>query len=334
MQPTVESHPRAAQAPTRSDDQSGSSAPTEVLVQPLAVKSENSAPLSNSVLAFSAKLTALPGTPTQIAANPAGSKAAATQPAAPALPVSSETPAVTASSAGEQADSNPGNGSPLFAKQFQKLVNKYQADDGAQQPGSAAPAANPTTSQDAAVSIQTRPAAPTVEPASSSTANPNIGPAATQPSDARPAVAALPDTNLAAKSEPVKDLSLKLGTTPGNQVEVKIQDRAGEVRVSVLSSSPALTTDLRQQVGDLVGKLDRAGYHAETFRPSASLASQQSSNQSDAGDSQNPGGRQQQQQEESRQQSTARQKRAGQPQWLQEMNSNFGTTAVEGTQNQ
>jgi hypothetical protein len=128
----------------------------------------------------------------------------------------------------------------------------------------------------------------------------------------------------------VRDLSLRIGNTPGNQVDVKIQERAGEVHVAVLSSSSSLTTDLKQQVGDLIGKLDRAGYHAEALRQPASSAGQSTLNQPGDGQQDLPG--RQQQPQERQQQATARQKRTAQPQWLQEMNS-FGPAAVEGVEN-
>ena len=149
--------------------------------------------------------------------------------------------------------------------------------------------------------------------------------------DTRPVAAALPEATAASKSEPVRDLSLRLGNTPSNQVEVKIQERAGELHVAVSSSNSELTSDLRQQVGELVGKLDRAGYHTETVRL-PSTPTMQNASQASAGQQDLPNGNQQQQ--NPREQSPARQKKATQPQWLQEINTTFGPTAIQGEMNQ
>jgi hypothetical protein len=149
--------------------------------------------------------------------------------------------------------------------------------------------------------------------------------------DPQPAASAtvLPHADWAAKSEPVRDLSLLVGSSSTGQVEVKVQERAGEIRVAVHSSNPELTTELRQQLGDLVGKLERSGYHTETYKPSLTPASPQSSNPSGTGQQQDLPGRQQQQQ----QQGGGRQKKVNQPQWVQEMNTTFGPTPVEGILN-
>jgi hypothetical protein len=150
---------------------------------------------------------------------------------------------------------------------------------------------------------------------------------APQPIDSRPAVAALPEMSAAAKSEPVRDLSLRLGDGPSNQVNVKIQERAGEVHVAVLSSSPALTSDLRQQVGELVVKLDRAGYHAETFKPGQPASAQSTSGQSSSQQKDSSGG---QPQQDTRQQ--GRQKRPNQAQWLEQINGSLASTPNKGKQ--
>jgi hypothetical protein len=152
--------------------------------------------------------------------------------------------------------------------------------------------------------------------------------------DARPEVAALPNTSALPKSDPVRDLSIRIGDSAGNQVDVKIQEKAGEIHVAVLSNNPSLNTDLRQQVGELAGKLDRAGYHAETFKSTSLAASQQSANASGSGQQQGFAGGQQQQQEEARQQFLNRTKKSNQAQWRQQMSGNLGPEAVEGIEKQ
>ncbi len=130
-----------------------------------------------------------------------------------------------------------------------------------------------------------------------------------------------------ASSQPVRDLSFHIGAGTANQVDVRIQDRAGEVRVAVHSSDPELTTDMRQQLGDLVVRLDRAGYHSETFKPTSETQSAQSSSESsDSGKQDSSGDSQQQQQE----QPQGRQRKDAQPKWLQEMNGSFGSKSSQG----
>jgi hypothetical protein len=281
------------------------SAPEPAALQP-SVASEDSGALLKPSLAFGAKITAN-------AANTA---------AAPDSPMQT-------SPAGNQSQADAGDSNPASPqKQPVKATTKAELTEASQIADPTALSLPPAISTDTAFTLLPRQVATTDTPVA---ATKEESAPVNQPTDERPAAAALPDTSASPKSEPLRDLSLRIGTSPTNQVEVKLQERAGELHVAVLSSSPALTTDLRQQVGDLVGKLDRAGYHAETFGASPSLASKQSDSQSGAGQQQEPSGRQQPQDQ---QQNPGGRKRPNQPQWLQEMNTSFGPTAAEGIEQQ
>ena len=98
-----------------------------------------------------------------------------------------------------------------------------------------------------------------------------------------------------AKPEPLRELSLVVpgrqaeGRTQGS-VEVRVLERAGEVRLSVRTPDTELANSLRQQLGDLVGRLEQTGYQAETWRPAeVSPVSARHHNSRDCGDSSSAG---------------------------------------------
>lgn len=63
---------------------------------------------------------------------------------------------------------------------------------------------------------------------------------------------------------PVHDLSLRL-TSDAHHVDVKLTDRGGEIHVAVKSADPVLTSDLRASLHELVGGLEKSGFHAEAW---------------------------------------------------------------------
>ena len=286
-----------------------------VPLQP-SVNSDATKPMPPAELAFAARITPIPAA--HLSSPTSNSAEIHAAPKLPAAPVSTEVSSISSDAPDQQAGSDS-NGSP---SQFTRAAPAKPSSK--LQPHTEPNLPEPT------IAISPAPPAPApLQPASPNTEPAAKAPAETtsQPTDSRPEIAALPPSSSASKTEPVRDLSIRLGNGPGNQVDVRIQERAGEVHVAVLSNSSSLNSNLREQVGDLVGKLDRAGYHAETFKvstPAGSQASSQSNTEQDLS------GRQQQQQEEARQQSSGRQKRSNQNQWLQQMNGTFGPTAIEG----
>ncbi len=67
-------------------------------------------------------------------------------------------------------------------------------------------------------------------------------------------------------SQPVHDVTLSL-TSDNQRVDVKLIDRAGELHVAVQSADPVLNSDLRASVHDLIGGLEKSGFHTETWQP-------------------------------------------------------------------
>jgi hypothetical protein len=140
---------------------------------------------------------------------------------------------------------------------------------------------------------------------------------------------------------PVRDLSLRLTSATNEQVDIKVQDKGGQLSVAVHSNSPELSADLRQQVGDLVTKLDRAGIHTEIEKPGGPALSAQSSGQSSEGQGQEFSGQNQQQRddqrepnrEEPKQQGSGRASSGRQPEWLHTMNGILSTGEREGATN-
>ncbi len=64
------------------------------------------------------------------------------------------------------------------------------------------------------------------------------------------------------------DVSLRLADGPNN-VDIRMSERAGEIRVMVHTADGNLANSMRNELPDLVGKLRQTGYQAETWRPAA-----------------------------------------------------------------
>ncbi len=77
----------------------------------------------------------------------------------------------------------------------------------------------------------------------------------------------IPET-AAPRTEPARDISFRIGSANADAVDIKLTERAGQVRVAVHSADPVLTRSLQANVTELAGKLEHSGFHAETFLPS------------------------------------------------------------------
>jgi hypothetical protein len=309
--------------------------PKDSVAPQFSVNPEGSKPLPQTELAFAARLTV--ANDAQLAEHvPVSVAAPGSSPSIkpPAAAATATIPSVTPEPKEQQADTN-GNGDPTQTqKELPKPQVRAQMSSAPEIPQASVTQNALSLPQTGLATLPTASASPVTELNAQPSNVKTVADVSVPSVDARPAAAAIPATDGTPKSEPVRDLSIRIGDSPGNQVDVKIQERGGEVHVAVLSSSPSLNNDLRQQVGDLVGKLDRAGYHAETFKPSTSTTSQQASNQSDAGQQQSSPGSQQQQQEEARQQFVGRQKKTNPSQWLAQMNGGFDRFVTEGIEKQ
>lgn len=79
----------------------------------------------------------------------------------------------------------------------------------------------------------------------------------------------------APRTEPARDISFRMGSGSANAVDIKLTERAGQIRVAVHSADPALTRSLQANVTELAGKLEKSGFHAETFLPNGAQASRE-----------------------------------------------------------
>lgn len=66
----------------------------------------------------------------------------------------------------------------------------------------------------------------------------------------------------------VHDIAIQLTNKDQGTVQVRLSERAGELRVSVRTPDVGLSRGLRDGVSELVGRLDHSGYRTETWQPS------------------------------------------------------------------
>jgi flagellar basal-body rod modification protein FlgD len=66
---------------------------------------------------------------------------------------------------------------------------------------------------------------------------------------------------------PLKDISLQVGQSGGQNVEVRLTQQTGEIRVAVRTGDFELAHGLQQGLSDLVGRLQENGSRAEAWRP-------------------------------------------------------------------
>jgi hypothetical protein len=93
--------------------------------------------------------------------------------------------------------------------------------------------------------------------------------------------------------EAVRDISLNLSTKDQN-VQVRLSERAGELHVTVRTPDATLSHGMREGLSDLVGRLERGGYRAETWQPSGSESrdrGHESPSRRDFSQQQNAGGK-------------------------------------------
>jgi hypothetical protein len=113
-------------------------------------------------------------------------------------------------------------------------------------------------SEPAGVLIATAPAPPERE---------SSAPTPPSQSGTSPALHAEPQPESA--SAPVShDVALRLDDGQNN-VDIRMAERAGEIRVTVHTTDHDLASSLRADLPDLVGKLRQSGFQAEAWRPTA-----------------------------------------------------------------
>jgi len=123
-------------------------------------------------------------------------------------------------------------------------------------------------------------------------------------------------------AQPVsRNVSLHLADGESS-VDIRMAERAGEIRVTVHTPDRDLAGSLRADLPDLVGKLRQSGYQAEVWRPAAAAQSDAGRRSgSDAAPSQehSPGGRR-----EGRQRQPQQQQPENQSRWDGEWKSSLG----------
>jgi hypothetical protein len=67
---------------------------------------------------------------------------------------------------------------------------------------------------------------------------------------------------------PLKDLSIQIGQSSEESVELRVIEREGELHVAVRTGDADLAHGLRQGLPELVDHLDQSGFRAEAWRPS------------------------------------------------------------------
>lgn len=155
---------------------------------------------------------------------------------------------------------------------------------------------------------------------------------------AAPAVIQVPEpARETAKSAPIRELSLQLPAGGDKSVDLHIVDDRGKLHVEVRTSDVQLASSLRDNVGDLVQKLDHSGYRTEARDQVAATGAASRSNQSgpDGGKSSSeqdrqPGG----QGGHSGQPQQQGHGRGNRPRWLEEIVTNFRAAAQKEQETQ
>ena len=66
-------------------------------------------------------------------------------------------------------------------------------------------------------------------------------------------------------AQPLRSLSLEFAPDGAQDVRVRVEERAGDVHISLHSTDPALSSRLSDGVHELVGTLASAGYDAQAW---------------------------------------------------------------------
>ena len=111
-----------------------------------------------------------------------------------------------------------------------------------------------------------------------------------------------PEINPPTQAPPSRDITVKVNQTDLPNVDIRLSERGGKVLLSVRSESPELTQSLRADLGDLVSRLERRGYHTDTMIPAGSLSNSQPG-ESQERESSNRGGNGQNSQPQNQQES-------------------------------
>jgi len=130
----------------------------------------------------------------------------------------------------------------------------------------------------------------------------------------------------------MKDISVRVENSQGQNVDVRIVQRAGDLQIAVKSANLDTTQSLRNGLSELTNRLNASGYQAETWKPGLQAAassesasgSGNSSDQPSSGDSQSNSSWSQQNQGQRDNNPSNR------PRWISELESRL-TSGAEST---
>jgi hypothetical protein len=185
--------------------------------------------------------------------------------------------------------------------------------DAAPEPAVVGQTASQSTSR--AFTVSAEPAAP------ARAASPERSPAASEPPAAHvPDHAEPPALNPARASGPARDIALRLAGDEQTSVEVRVTERAGEVRVAVRSATPEVAQSMRAGLSELAQQLGARGFNAEIWRPEPAASTARTGSESSFQHQSRDGG-------PSHQEHGHQQRRnPHQPAWLDELESSFTST--------
>jgi len=124
-------------------------------------------------------------------------------------------------------------------------------------------------------------------------------------------------------------MSLQISSGDDTKVDVRLVERAGEVRVAVRTPDETLARTMREDLGSLTGKLSQTGFATESWAPARSGSSTFSEQHSPSGNQDGGSGQQQQQQQESQQEQ--QQGRGQRPAWLEEFDNSLADSRQNRT---
>jgi hypothetical protein len=123
---------------------------------------------------------------------------------------------------------------------------------------------------------------------------------------------------------PLKDLSIQVGQTPQEKVELHLTERAGEMRMAVRAADPEMAHTLRQALPELVNRLEENGFRTEGWRPAGTVSETGPLRETRESSSGSRGGDPQQQSGWSQQQGGQRgHSQSDRPKWVAELESSL-----------
>lgn len=127
---------------------------------------------------------------------------------------------------------------------------------------------------------------------------------------------------------PMKDISVRVESAKGENVDIRIVQRAGDLQIAVKSADGDITQGLRHGLSDLSNRLNASGYDAETWQPGQHTTTAETA--AKAGDSPHhpPSGDSQAHSGWSQQHRGQRDNNpSNRPRWIQELESKASGTA-------